>query len=130
MGLAGSTLSVFFHTYDWGRGALFDTHRISVLFDRENVCGGNKMRNCAFTAFALTAIALLWSPSANANTITINGGESPTFPPTFTMLLSADSPVTLPTTSCCGTSNSFLVQASAEGTPNLSSGDFDSSSVT
>jgi hypothetical protein len=87
------------------------------------------MRRRLLTAAALVAAPLLWASGANANTITINGGESPTFPPTFTTLLAAGSPVTLPATLCCGATDSYTVEATAEGTPNLPLGSFDSNTI-
>jgi hypothetical protein len=68
------------------------------------------------------ASAALWASSASALSITINGGESPTFPPTFTALASGSSPLTLPATTCCGATDSFRVSADAVGTPPLTSG--------
>jgi hypothetical protein len=88
------------------------------------------MRRRLLTGAALVAVPLLWASNSNADVITINGGESPTFPPTFTTLLSAGSPVTLPATVCCGATDSFTVQAGAEGTPTLPSGTFDSDAIT
>jgi hypothetical protein len=69
-----------------------------------------------FIVGALLASAALSASSANA-LITINGGESPTFPPTFTTLASGGSPLALPFTPCCGTSDSFTVAADVIGTP-------------
>jgi hypothetical protein len=68
------------------------------------------------------ASAALWASSANALSITINGGESPTFPPTFTTLATGSSPLSLPATPCCGATDSFSVSADAVGTPPLASG--------
>jgi hypothetical protein len=75
-----------------------------------------------FIAGALLASAVSWTSSANALSITINGGESPTFPPTFTTLASGSSPLTLPATTCCGVTDSFSVSADVTGTPPLTSG--------
>jgi hypothetical protein len=77
------------------------------------------MTKFGLTTVALAAGTLLCSLSANANTITITGGESPTFPPTFQILTAGASPVSLPSTICCAVSNSFTVEGSAEGTPPL-----------
>jgi hypothetical protein len=49
-------------------------------------------------------------------------GESPTFPPTFTTLASGGSALSLPATTCCGTTDSFSVSVDVTGTPPLSSG--------
>jgi len=88
------------------------------------------MRKLGLTAaVALGAGALLWSSTANASTITINGGESPTFPPTFTTLISGSSPIVLSPTLCCGATDSFTVSASATGTPPLPSGDLDTNTI-
>src|ERR1700733_4632424 len=75
-----------------------------------------------FIAGALLASAASWASSANALSITINGGESPTFPPTFTTLASGSSPLSLPATTCCGVTDSFTVSADVIGTPPLTSG--------
>jgi PEP-CTERM motif len=75
-----------------------------------------------FIAAALLASAALWISGANALTITINGGESPTFPPTFSLLATGSSPLSLPATICCGATDSFVVAATAVGTPPLASG--------
>ena len=75
-----------------------------------------------FIACTLLVSAAFWSSGANALTITINGGESPTFPPTFTALATGNSPLSLPATTCCGATNSFTVSATAVGTPPLASG--------
>jgi hypothetical protein len=75
-----------------------------------------------FIAGALLAGAALWASSASALSITINGGESPTFPPTFTTLATGGSPLILPATACCGASDSFRVSANVVGTPPLASG--------
>jgi hypothetical protein len=75
-----------------------------------------------FIVGALLTSAALWGSSANALSITINGGESPTFPPIFTTLLSGSSPLSLPATPCCGATDSFTVSADAVGTPPLPSG--------
>lgn len=77
----------------------------------------------------LVVATLLWTSAAKANTITINGGESPTFPPTFQTLVTGGSPVTLPATICCNLANSFIVQGGAEGTPNLPLGTFDTDNI-
>jgi hypothetical protein len=78
----------------------------------------------------ITALAVLFlAASADANTITINAGESPTFPPTFTTLATGGSPLILSPTVCCGVSNSFIVAASAVGTPPLPSGQLDTSTI-
>jgi hypothetical protein len=87
------------------------------------------MRKCGLTAVVLAGSALLWVSSANADTITINGGESPTFPPTFTTLASGSSPLVLPSTPCCGASDSFDVEAAVLGTPPLVSGEFDTNAL-
>ena len=88
------------------------------------------MRKSGLTAVALAAGALLWSASANANMITINGGENFPIPnPIVTTLLSASSPVVLPSTACCAPINSFLVQATATGTAPLPSGQFDTNTI-
>ena len=81
-----------------------------------------RMGRKLFIAAALLANAALWTTGANALTITINGGESPTFPPTFTPLATGSSPLSLPATTCCGASDSFIVSATAVGTPPLASG--------
>jgi hypothetical protein len=75
-----------------------------------------------FIAGALLASAALSASSANALSITINGGESPTFPPFFTTLATGGSPLTLPATTCCGVADSFIVSADVVGTPPLASG--------
>ena len=75
-----------------------------------------------FIAATLLASAALWTSSPNALTITINGGESPTFPPSFTTLAMGGSPLTLPATTCCGAADSFIVSADVVGTPPLASG--------
>jgi hypothetical protein len=80
-----------------------------------------------FTLIAL-AVALM-SAGANANSIFINAGESPTFPPTFTLLASGTSPLILPPTVCCGVADSFTIAASAVGTPPLPSGQLDTSTI-
>jgi hypothetical protein len=84
--------------------------------------GDFKMARKLFIAGALLAGAALWGSSANALSITINGGESPTFPPTFTTLATGSSPLTLPATTCCGATDSFTVSADVIGTPPLTSG--------
>ena len=84
------------------------------------------MSNFRQIAIALAGGALLWVSAASANTITITGGESPTFPPTFTTLATASSPLTLSLTACCGASDSFEVSGDATGTSPLPSGDLDS----
>jgi hypothetical protein len=75
-----------------------------------------------FIAGALLASAASWASSANALSITINGGESPTFPPTFTTLASGSSPLSFPARTCCGVTDSFTVSADVIGTPPLTSG--------
>jgi hypothetical protein len=80
------------------------------------------MASKLFIAGALLASAAFGTSSANALSITINGGESPTFPPTFTTLASGSSPLSLPATTCCGATDSFMVSADAIGTPPLTSG--------
>jgi hypothetical protein len=75
-----------------------------------------------FIVGALLTSAALWASSANALSITINGGESPTFPPTFTTLATGSSPLSLPATTCCGATDSFIVSADVVGTPPLTSG--------
>lgn len=90
------------------------------------------MRKSGLTAVALAAGALLWSASANANTITINAAQIPQippFPPNFTTLISAASPVSLPATICCGLTSSFSVQATATGTSPLPPGQFDTNTI-
>jgi hypothetical protein len=87
------------------------------------------MKRKLLAAATVAADHLLWGSGANALPITINGGESPTFPPIFTTLLSAGSPVTLSATPCCGATDSFAVQATAEGTPFLPSGQLDSNTI-
>jgi PEP-CTERM motif-containing protein len=82
----------------------------------------NRSKNSLFRPLLVLASAALWASSANALTITINGGESPTFPPTFTMLASGSSPLSLPATPCCGATDSFSVSADVAGTPPLTSG--------
>ena len=84
------------------------------------------MRNFGLTALALAGGALLWVSTASADTITITGGETPSFPPAFTILDSGSSPLTLPETPCCGTSDSYEVSGDATGTSPLPSGDLDS----
>jgi hypothetical protein len=85
------------------------------------------MTKNVFTALAISALFL--ASIANANIITINGGESPTFPPTFTTLATGSSPLILPSTACCGVSNSFTVAATAVGTPPLPSGQLDTNTI-
>src|SRR5271170_6411544 len=81
-------------------------------------------------AAALTAAPLLWASGANAVLITINAGESPTFPPTFTTLAAAvPSPVTVDPVLCCGATNSFSIQVAASGTPPLPLGQLDSNTI-
>ncbi len=75
-----------------------------------------------FVVGALLASAALWASGANALNITINGGESPTFPPTFTTLATGSSPLSLSATTCCGATDSFIVSTTAVGTPPLASG--------
>jgi len=87
------------------------------------------MRTKLSIAAALVAAPLLWAADAQALTITINGGESPTFPPTFTTLIAGDGPITLAPTACCGAANSFIVSATAAGTPSLPSGQLDSNTI-
>ncbi len=87
------------------------------------------MSNFRLTALALAGGALLWVSTASADTITINGGESPTFPPTFTTLATGSSPLVLPVTLCCGVTDSFEVEATATGTTPLASGDFDTNAL-
>jgi hypothetical protein len=87
------------------------------------------MRTKLSVAAILIAAPLLWASNARALQITINGGESPTFPPTFTTLATGGSPVTLPSTPCCGVADSFTVSATATGTPPLPSGQLDSDTV-
>jgi len=87
------------------------------------------MSNFRLIPLALAGAALLWVSTASADTITINGGESPTFPPTFTTLASGSSPLVLPFTLCCGASDSFDVEATAIGTSPLDSGQFDSNAL-
>jgi|HubBroStandDraft_6_1064221.scaffolds.fasta_scaffold637132_1 hypothetical protein len=87
------------------------------------------MSNFRPTALALAGGALLWVSTASADTITINGGETPTFPPTFTTLATGSSPLVLPVTLCCGASDSFEVEATATGTDPLPSGDFDTNAL-
>lgn len=87
------------------------------------------MRKFGLTTAVLAASTILCLSNASANTITINGGESPTFPPTFTTLASSSSPVTLPPTMCCGATDSFMVSATATGTPPLTSGQFDTDTI-
>jgi PEP-CTERM motif len=82
-----------------------------------------------FIAGALLASGALWAPSANALSITINGGESPTFPPTFTTLASGSGPLSLPPTMCCGAADSFRVSAEAIGTPPLTSGSLSTDTI-
>ena len=82
-----------------------------------------------FLTAALVAAPLLWASAANALLITITGGESPTFPPVFQTLASGGSPLILPSTACCGATNSFLVSADATGTPPLASGSLDTNTI-
>jgi hypothetical protein len=91
--------------------------------------GGFKMSRKLLLAGALLASAALWASSANALSITINGGESPTFPPTFTTLASSSSPLSLPATMCCGATDSFSVSVDATGTPPLTSGSLLSNTI-
>jgi hypothetical protein len=80
-------------------------------------------------AAALAAGALIWSSSANANTITINGGESPSvLPPTLLATTSSGS-ITLPNTLCCAPTNTFVVSANAVGSPSLPNGSFDTNTI-
>lgn len=91
------------------------------------------MRKSGLTAVALAAGALLWSASANANTITINAAQipqTPPFPPNFTTLASAASPVVVPSTICCGLiSPDWVVQAAATGTSPLPPGQLDTNTI-
>jgi hypothetical protein len=87
-----------------------------------------KMSNFGLTALALAGGALMWVSTASAD-ITVTGGESPSFPPAFTILDSGSSPLVLPETLCCGASNSFEVEGTAIGTSPLPSGDFDTDTV-
>jgi hypothetical protein len=82
----------------------------------------NRLKNSLFRPLLVLAGVALWASSANALLITINGGESPTFPPTFTTLATGGSPLNLPATTCCGVTDSFSVSADAIGTPPLASG--------
>jgi hypothetical protein len=82
----------------------------------------NRSKNSLFRPLLVLASAALWASNANALSITINGGESPTFPPTFTTLASGSSPLSLPATACCGSTDSFTVTTDAIGTPPLASG--------
>lgn len=76
--------------------------------------------------FGLTAVVALrcLDFQRKADTITINDGETPMLPPTFTT-----SPLTLPLTVCCGPNDSFLVEADAIGTAPLPSGQFDTNTI-
>jgi len=87
------------------------------------------MSKFGLTALALAGGAILSVSIANADTITITGGESPTFPPAFTILDSGSSPLVLPETPCCGASDSFEVSGTATGTPPLPDGDFDTDTI-
>jgi hypothetical protein len=82
------------------------------------------------TKLNLMALVVLLAASASANIITINGGESPSFPPTFQTLASGSSPLLLTSTPCCGVSNSFIVAGTAVGTPPLPSGTLDTNTIT
>ncbi|HEY1898141.1 MAG TPA: PEP-CTERM sorting domain-containing protein [Terracidiphilus sp.] len=84
----------------------------------------HKLRSLAVAIAALACVSV-----ASANSIVINAGESPTFPPTFTTLASGPSPLVLNATVCCGPGSSFLVSASAVGTPPLPSGQLDTSTI-
>jgi PEP-CTERM motif len=81
-----------------------------------------RMARKLFVVGALLASAALWASGAKALNITINGGESPTFPPTFTTLATGSSPLSLSATTCCGATDSFIVSTTAVGTPPLASG--------
>lgn len=87
------------------------------------------MRNFGLTALLLSSAAILGVSVASADTITINGGESPTFPPTFTTLATGSSPLVLSPVMCCGASDSFVVSGDATGTSPLPSGDFDTNAL-
>jgi hypothetical protein len=87
------------------------------------------MSNLKLTVLALAGGAILSVSIASGDTITITGGESPTFPPTFTILASGSSPLVLPETACCGASDSFEVEGTATGTDPLPSGDFDTDTI-
>ena len=90
------------------------------------------MRKSGLTVVALAAGTLLWSASANANMIIINAAQipqTPIFPPNFTTLISAASPVVVPSTICCGLTPSFVVQATATGTAPLPPGQFDTNTI-
>jgi hypothetical protein len=89
----------------------------------------NRSKNSLFRPLLVLISAALWASSADALSITINGGESPTFPPTFTTLASGSSPLTLPATTCCGATDSFIVSADAFGTPPLTSGSLLTNSI-
>jgi PEP-CTERM motif len=89
----------------------------------------NRSKNSVYRPLLALAGAALWASSANALTITINGGETPTFPPTFTTLLSGSSPLSLPPTTCCGATDSFTVSADATGTPPLPSGSLSTDTI-
>jgi hypothetical protein len=82
----------------------------------------NRCKNSLFRPLLALVGAALWASSAHALSITINGGESPTFPPTFTTLASGSSPLSLPATPCCGATDSFSVAVDVTGTPPLASG--------
>ena len=83
----------------------------------------------SFRPLLVLISAALWASSADALSITINGGESPTFPPTFTTLASGSSPLSLPATTCCGATDSFSVSADVAGTPPLTSGSLLANSI-
>lgn len=84
------------------------------------------MTRFRLTAVVLAAGAVLWSASARANTITINGGQNSTFPPTFTMLVSGSSPLAVSGRMCCP---NYTVTVSAVGTPPEGSGDLFSNTI-
>src|SRR5215469_11804524 len=76
------------------------------------------MTRFRLTPVVLAASAVLWSASARANTITINGGQAKSFPGTVTLFASGSSPVAH-TGACCP---NYSVTATATGTPPESSG--------
>jgi len=86
------------------------------------------MTRFGLTAAVLAASALLWCSSANANTITINGRETPTSSPTFTQLASASKPLSF-SGLCCGTTDSFQVQVNVAGHPPDPSGELFSNAI-
>jgi len=79
------------------------------------------MTRFRLSAAALAASALLWCLNANANTITINGGISPS----SSLLATGPSPLDLPAT----TLGNFMVSGFAQGTPPLTSGSFLSDTI-